>query len=96
MWKCPNGCEIQYGIVCGGETPWYNHGYGPRDASNIYFLMELETNTFVRSLVSTEIPFDLTESDWCGMDMHADAGCCDEPQCPVCKEYLENRMNHDR
>ena len=86
-WKCPKGCQITQGVVCGGDTPWHNHGE-KREAGNVYFLVGLATSESLRQAV-TELPFDLTEQDWTEMESHADGGCCAEPQCPECLEFLE-------
>ena len=83
-WKCPNGCEIKEGLVCGGPTP---QGHDDADG-NIYFYMGLETEDFTKK-VWTVLPFELTDEDWDYLHGHAAGGCCSEPQCPECLEYLE-------
>lgn len=91
-WRCPNGHDNEHGLVCGGDGPHYNHWAGaepiePGTAPNIYFLMNLETGEYVRE-VQSDLPFCLEHEDWQEMEDHADGGCCSEPQCFTCQEYL--------
>lgn len=86
--KCPNGCEITEGVVCGGGTPHFNHGNTDPDVPNVYFYMDLASGELTRKLFS-KLDFELTEQDWADMHDHAEGGCCDEGQCPVCLEYLK-------
>lgn len=75
MWKCPNGCEIEHVLVCGGNSIPDNP-----DSPNIYFLATLEgeyTNMFYDGSIG--VPQECYD--------HADAGCAMEPQCPECLEY---------
>ena len=92
-WHCPNGHENEHGLVCGGSDPHHTHWIGaeplePGTAPNIYFLMDLDTGQYVRE-VQSDLPFCLTHEDWQMMEDHADGGCCSEPQCFTCGEYLE-------
>ncbi len=69
-WNCPNGCEINHVLVCGGDL-------GNPDDPNQYFQMKLDgTYTNVFSDGSLGVPEECHE--------HADGGCCTEPTCPVC------------
>jgi hypothetical protein len=85
---CPNGHELTEGIVCGGSTPYGNHGFEGLNEPNVYFYMELETGHFQKQVFS-ELPFELDEKDWAEMFNHASGGCVSEPQCPICLEYLD-------
>jgi len=89
---CPAGCEITQGLVCGGSDPYHNHPgeHTERETAypNVYFLMDLATGENTRELES-HLPFELTDEDWQEMHEHADGGCCAEPQCPECLEYLD-------
>lgn len=92
-YACPNGHEITQGVVCGGDGPHYNHWAGDEPieeatAPNVYFMMDLKTGKMTKELVS-DLPFALTDQDWKEMHEHCKGGCCSEPQCPVCSEYLE-------
>lgn len=87
MFKCPNGHEITQAVVCGGDTPWHNHSE-EGEMGNVYFLVGLASGESLRQAVM-ELPFDLTNQDWAEMESHADGGCCAEPQCPDCLEFLE-------
>jgi hypothetical protein len=88
VWRCPNGCRIRRGVVCGGDVPFHNHGAAGVAPPNVYFLMSLPAGRYTRECV-TPLPFDLTEEDWQALYDHADGGCAAEPQCPVCLAYLE-------
>lgn len=70
LWHCPNGCEINHALVCGGD-------FGSKDSSNIYFIMRLDgtyTNKLSEGTLGVpEVCYD-----------HADGGCCLEPICPEC------------
>ena len=83
LWECPKHCAIDYAIVCGGEL---EPGGG-----NVYFLMDL-TGEYSRVLWSGNGSVDSpTDEQWDLLYEHADGGCCSEPQCPECLEYLERR-----
>lgn len=90
-WKCINGCEFDRLVICGGDMPWHDHEIfltGGTPPSNIYFLADLDNNNLKE--LHSSLPFDLTNEDWQNMHDHADGGCCNEPQCPVCLEHLEH------
>jgi len=87
MWVCPNGCDIDKGLVCGGDGPYRRRGISP--PGNIYFYMDLETEEYLHEAEFYEFPLD--DEDWEQMFDHADGGCCGEPQCPECFEYLEEQ-----
>lgn len=70
QWACPNGCDIEHVLICGGDL-------GNPDGPNNYFLMGLDgTYTNLFSDGSRGVP------DIC--HEHADGGCCMEPNCPEC------------
>lgn len=75
-WTCPNGCAIDYVLVCGGADL---SNLDP-DAPNQYFRMEL-TGEYTDVFANGEHGVPKSSHD------HADGGCCDEPQCPKCKAY---------
>lgn len=73
MYKCENGCEIDYVLICGGDF-----GKDASENSNTYFRTKLNgTYTDIYADGSKGVPAECHE--------HADGGCCDEPVCPVCK-----------
>ncbi len=86
-WICPNGCESDMCVVCGGDTPWFLHGITEPDQDNIYFLMDCETEEYTREVCS-DVPFMLTDEDWECMYNHANGGCAKEPQCQICHEMM--------
>jgi len=89
MWICPNCHEIEQGIVCGGDEPYYNHGEQEKTfTGNIYFMMELSSGKLLE-IPWTSVDFELTQEDWQAMHLHAFGGCATEPQCPECFEYLD-------
>lgn len=85
MYVCHNGCDIDSMIVCGGSIPYFNHECELE--GNIYFFADLDGKYTEDQF--TQTPFGLTSEDWISMHSHADGGCCSEPQCPVCLDYLE-------
>lgn len=70
LWTCPNECEINHVLVCGGDI-------GSKDDSNIYFIMNLD-GTYSNQLRDGTygVPDECYD--------HADGGCCLEPICPEC------------
>ncbi len=88
-WRCPNDHCITRAVICGGDIPYINHGNNSSQASNVYFYMELNGEQEFTREVYSDIPFELTDEDWKDMHDHAAGGCCGEPQCPICLEYLE-------
>ncbi len=86
MWECPNGCNIDFGIVCGGELPYYNHKFQLYCYPNIYHRINLKGEHLGQ--VHSRLPFSLTQEDWEIMFDHSDGGCVSEPQCPSCSGYL--------
>lgn len=94
-WKCINGCEVTKLVICGGDFPWWDHmpdKFEDNAPSNIYFLADLDNNNLkeLHQPSNGILPFELTDEDWQNMHDHADGGCCNEPQCPVCLEHLEH------
>lgn len=91
IWSCPNGCNPDRVLVCGGATPWFNHGNEDPDMPNIYFFGEMPEDrseyTYTKEAF-TPTPFELTPEDWWEMHDHADGGCCSEPQCAECLEFM--------
>jgi len=71
MWKCPNGCNIEHVLVCGGNP------FGDKDDPNLYFQMTLGGKY-------TNLMFDGTVGVPTECYDHADRGCCNEPNCPDC------------
>ncbi|KQY83747.1 hypothetical protein ASD24_29510 [Paenibacillus sp. Root52] len=70
-WVCPNQCEIDHVLVCGGDSEGL-------DTTNTYFQMALDgTYTNFFSDGTSGVPNDCFE--------HADGGCCTEPICPECR-----------
>ncbi|MGV2887510.1 hypothetical protein [Paenibacillus taichungensis] len=71
QWACPNGCEIEHVLVCGGDL-------GNADGPNVYFQMKLDgTYTELFQNGSRGVPDECHD--------HADGGCCKEPHCPECR-----------
>jgi hypothetical protein len=69
-WKCPDDCEIDHVLVCGGDL-------GDAETQNKYFQMKLDgAYTNLNEDGSLGVPTECHE--------HADGGCCTEPICPVC------------
>ena len=68
-WKCPNGCDIEHVLVCGGNLE--------ENEPNVYFQMTLGddyTNRFADGTTGVkQHHYD-----------HADGGCGTEPVCPKC------------
>ena len=97
-WKCPNGCNITEGVVCGGDYPfWTRDESYYKVASNqvefheypdMYILMDLESGNFIKKAYGGSAGLDLDERDWEQLFEHAEAGCASEPQCPKCLEHL--------
>jgi hypothetical protein len=71
IWACPNGCDIETVLVCGGDL-------GREGKPNIYFHMQLNGSyTHLHADGYGSVPDECHE--------HADGGCCMEPNCPECK-----------
>jgi len=92
-YTCPNGHENEHALVCGGDGPHHRHWDGPEPieegtAPNVYFLMAIPSGELTREVWS-DLPFTLTDEDWEEMHDHAKGGCCSEPQCVTCYEYLD-------
>ncbi len=88
--RCPNGCKIEFGLCCGGDLPWYEHGWEYASAeSNIHFYVDLQTGELTH-IQWTAVPFVLTPADWAEMHRHALGGCISEMQCPECKTVLQD------
>lgn len=73
IWVCPNGCEIDHVLVCGGPASAEDP-----DSPNIYFQMKLD-ETY------TDLFADGTSGVRREAHEHADGGCCNEPYCPDCQ-----------
>ncbi|RRJ54969.1 hypothetical protein EHV15_35970 [Paenibacillus oralis] len=81
QWACPNGCEIDYVLVCGGDL-------GNADRSNVYFQMKLDgTYTDLFQDGALGVPAECHE--------HANGGCCKEPYCPECRVECINIAESD-
>ena len=96
-WKCPNGCNITEGVVCGGDYPFWARRKSTQYAKlegyynypNMYILMDLEADELLRISYGGDRGLDLDEVDWLQMYEHAQAhGRMAEPMCPKCLEYL--------
>lgn len=78
QWSCPNGCEIDHVLVCGGEL-------GNADGPNIYFQMKTDgtyTDLFMNG--TPGVPVECHD--------HANGGCCKEPICPECRAECVNAV----
>lgn len=82
-WRCPNDCDINSGVVCGGSLD------GEDDTPNIYFFVDLNPLTYTKR-VHAGIRRTLSDLEWKLLHAHADGGCCAEVMCPECYEVLEN------
>lgn len=86
VWRCPNGCETDHFLICGGGDIRIDD---PQDAyPNLYFriLPDGRCNGLLDD-GSPVLAFCLE---------HAVGGCSEEPVCPECKAAAEFEVtNHD-
>ena len=97
-WKCPNGCKITEGVVCGGDYPFWARDEPSceicvdpgewKDYPYMYILMDLESGNFIKKVYGGSAGLDLNDRDWKELFEHAEAGCASEPMCPKCLEHL--------
>lgn len=79
IWVCPNKCEIETVLVCGGDL-------GQIDKPNVYFHMELDgTYTQLHADGYGCVPKECHK--------HADGGCNMEPLCPECRTYCKQEVS---
>jgi len=97
LWKCPNHHDIEFGVVCGGDDPYYlrDPDIEMGSTGNIYFYIDLETGELTKHLHTDYPGFNLTDEDWAVMHEHARGGCASEPQCSECGEQLISAEKYD-
>lgn len=74
-WNCPNGCDSEYFLVCGGDDIRI---FDPQEAlPNLYFRIKPDGRSTGLLDDGSPVPVFCIE--------HAEGGCINEPVCPECR-----------